>query len=213
MSELDPGIQQVQASDSTPSASRSGYGLTLCLDWNRMLIHRKTIRAIGHPQRVRLLINPSTRHFCVQGCDEKEPCSFAVPQDLSTMQESFYIHSKFLLSQICALMGWNPVLSYRVFGKINTHTNVLDFDLNRYMEVRLNEFLENDEVPEEFMKDYHRPSVPEQQEPLESVTLPTLPDKQNTEPVMEPPKPTLRSFMGGLFDSVRLPDGKGERND
>lgn len=209
MSEMDPGLRQVQASDSPQSESRSGYGLTLCLDWNRMLIHRKTIRALGHPQRVRLLINPSTRHLCVQGCDEKEPCSFAVPQDLSTWQESFYIHSKFLLGQICAMMGWNPALSYRVFGKINTHTNVLDFDLNRYMEVRLNEFLENDEVPEEFMKDYHRPSVPEQQEPPVSA----LPVMQNPESVMEPPKPTMRGFMGGLFDSVRLPDRKGERND
>ena len=206
MSEQELGIDRTGIPDSLLPASRQGYGLTICLDWNRMLIHRKTIRALGHPQRVRLLINPDTRHFCVQGCDEKEPCSFAVPADLSSFQDSFYIHSKFLLGQICALMRWNPTLSYRVFGKINTHTNVLDFDLNRYMEVHLNEFLENDEVPEEFMKDYERQSVPAQQEGHKAVAVPVQPDIPLPEPA---PKPAARGFMGGLFDSVRLPDRKG----
>lgn len=46
---------------SAPAPSRQGYGLTVCLVWNRLLIHRKTIRALGDPSRVRLLINPETR--------------------------------------------------------------------------------------------------------------------------------------------------------
>lgn len=200
MSEQDFAVPRAEASEGTPAASRQGYGLTVCLDWNRMLVHRKTIRALGHPRRIRLLINPGTRHLCVQGCDEKEACSFPVPQDLASLQESFYIHSKFLLGQICALMGWNPALSYRVFGKINTYTNVLDFDLNQHMEVKLNEFLENDEVPEEFMKEYRGLSAPVQGEmPAENavMTKPPVPAFRATEP-------RRPGFMGSLFDSAQI---------
>jgi len=213
MSEKELDIQHAAEDDNTLAASRQGYGLTICLDWNRMLVHRKTIRALGHPERVRLLINPGTRHFCIQGCDVKEPCSFEVPRDLTSVQDSFYIHSKFLLGQLCALMAWNPQLSYRVFGKINTQTNVLDFDLNHYVEVKLNEFLENDEVPEKFMKDYFSVSDRAQQEASEPITAPTQPAWQSPEPIVAPAAPTMRRFMGGLYDSVRLPDGKDEKDD
>lgn len=204
MSEKDYTIRQGETGENMPALSRQGYGLTVCLDWNRMLIHRKTIRALGHPQRIRLLINPGTRHLCVQGCDEKEACSFPVPQDLSSFRNSFCIHSKFLLSQIVALMGWNPALAYRVFGKINTHTNVLDFDLNQHMEVKLNEFLENDEVPEEFMKDYRGPSVPAQGETPAETTVKTETMTKPSVPVPRAMEARRTGFVGNLFDSVQI---------
>jgi hypothetical protein len=204
MSEKQLDIQHATEDDNTLAASRQGYGLTICLDWNRMLVHRKTIRALGHPERVRLLINPVTRHFCIQGCDEKEPCSFEVPRDLSSYQDSFYIHSKFLLGQLCALMAWNPQLSYRVFGKINTQTNVLDFDLNRHIEVNLNEFLENDEVPEEFMKDYHGQPASAQQETLAVRPAASQVPGPAPAPTTGPAVPASRGFMGSLYDSVQL---------
>ncbi len=212
MSEQELDTQQAQEHDAT-LASRQGYGLTMCLDWNRMLIHRKTLHALGDPERVRLLINPGTRHFCVQGCDEKEPCSFVVPRDMPPIPDPFYVHSKFLLGQICALMGWNPALSYRVFGKINTHTKVLDFDLNHFMEVKLNEFLEDDEVPEAFMTNYRSAveTVKEEAPPPASAAIPSV--WQPPVAVPQPSKPLLRRFMGGLFDSVQLPDGKDEHDD
>lgn len=213
MSENSLEIQHAQAHDHPSAADRQGYGLTISLGWNRMLIHRKTIRALGHPERVRLLINPGTRHLCIQGCDEKEACSFAVPRDLTSFQDSFYIHSKSLLDQLCALTAWNPLLSYRVFGKINTHTNVLDFDLNRYMEVNLTEFLENDEVPEAFMNDYRSPAQSAQEE----TPAPETPAAQGLcQPPLaapEPTKPLPGRFMGGLFDSVRIPGRKADSDD
>ena len=210
MSEKELDIQHAAENDNILAASRQGYGLTICLDWNRMLVHRKTIRALGHPERVRLLINPGTRHFCIQSCDEKEPCSFEVPRDLTSYQDSFYIHSKFLLGQLCALMEWNPQLSYRVFGKINTQTNVLDFDLNRHIEVNLNEFLENDEVPEEFMNDYHGQPASAQQE-VSPVRLAASQDPgQAPIPASGQAVPATRGFMGSLYDSVQLLRKKDE---
>ncbi len=182
-----------------------------------MLIHRKTIRALGQPERIRLLINADTRHLCIQGCDDKEPCSFVVPREMTSLQYSFYIHSKLLLGQICSMMGWNPGFSYRVFGKINTHTTVLDFNLTRFVQMNLIEYLENDEVPEEFMADYPSSSDPVPAAPPE-VPAPRLiqPDWQALivqVPIVQAPRPIETRFMGGLYDSVQLPDQNGGGHD
>lgn len=212
--------------DSSSPTSRQGYGLTVCLLWNRLLIHRKTIRALGDPRRVRLLINPETRHFCVQGCDEKEACSFLVPREMAPVYDPFYIHSKFLLGQIYAMMAWNPSLSYRVFGKINTLTQVMDFDLNRYVQVRGDEHLENDELPEELMQANPRADametndmsaqgfgvIPEAQEASPETAAASTIQQRHTPPVsdnvsLQPPP----AFVGSLFDSVRLPGGEEDK--
>ena len=212
--------------DSSSPTSRQGYGLTVCLLWNRLLIHRKTIRALGDPRRVRLLINPETRHFCVQGCDEKEACSFLVPREMAPVYDPFYIHSKFLLGQIYAMMAWNPSLSYRVFGKINTLTQVMDFDLNRYVQVRGDEHLENDELPEELMQASPRADaleandmsaqgfgvIPEAQEAIPETAAASTIQQRHTPPVsdnvsLQPPP----AFVGSLFDSVRLPGGEEDK--
>lgn len=205
-------MTQAETCDSVLPAVRQGYGLTLCLLWNRMLIHRKTIRALGDPQRVRLLINPGTRHFCVQGCDKKEACSFPVPREMAPVYDPFYIHSKFLLGQIYSMMAWNPSLSYRVFGKINTSTQVMDFDLSRYVQVHGDEHLENDEVPEEFLQEYGNPApspgpVAETGLSPESSGSPALGQvPAPMTPAAAPASPPGR-FVSSLFDSVRLPGG------
>ena len=193
-----------------PVHKRQGYGLTVCLAWNRLLIHRKTIRALGDPSRVRLLINPETRHFCVQACDEKEACSFTVPREMTPLYDPFYIHSKFLLGRIYAMMDWDPGHSYRVFGKINSITQVMDFDLNRYVRVNGDEHLENDDLPDEFDRE-ETPAPPATQEASainEQVILP----EPYEEPVATPPQPRT-GFIGSLFDSVRLSRPKEDSHD
>ena len=222
MPEQYPNNTLTECCDSLPPAARQGYGLTVCLLWNRLLIHRKTIRALGNPQRVRLLINPDTRHFCVQGCDEKEACSFPVPREMAPVYDPFYIHSKFLLGQIYEMMAWTPSLSYRVFGKINTNTQVMDFDLSRYVQVHGDEHLENDEVPEEFMPDYQCLTTEDEPGARQEETV-IAPEAPGTKPEGSPPPspgpvpvPTIpgrasltgpSGFMGSLFDSVQLPRG------
>lgn len=233
MSEQELSLTLTEHGDNLSPASRPGYGLTICLGWNRMLIHRKTIRALDNPQRVRLLINPDTRHFCVQGCDEKEACSFPVPREMAPVYDPFYIHSKFLLSQIYAMMAWNPSLSYRVFGRINTNTQVMDFDLSRYVQVHGDEHLENDEVPEEFMQDYQRPEATEEPSAIPGKTGitperhsaasenpgtkpdgPILPSQGETPAPIMPGRASPRvpgGFVDSLFDSVQLPGAGGTK--
>jgi hypothetical protein len=191
-------ITAVSPHEAGISAPRQGYGLTVCLLWNKMLIHRRTIRALGLPARVRLLINPNTRHFCVQGCDNKEPCSFPVPREMEPVHDPFYIHSKFLLGRLYTMMGWDPALSYRVFGMASADGRAMDFDLNRSVLVNADERLENDEVPEEFMAG----GSGAEETPL-------------TEKISETPAAELNERMAGndtgsLYDTVRLPGKRGE---
>ena len=226
MSERNMEAILTEAGDNFRQSTRQGYGLTVCLLWNRLLIHRKTIRALGDPRRVRLLINPETHHFCVQGCDEKEACSFAVPREMMPVYDPFYSHSKFLLGQIYAMMAWDPSHSYRVFGKINTSTLVMDFDLNRYVQVHGDEHLENDEVPEEFMQEYRRPGPSEDLDtPAQGFgVIPDAPDACTGDsafvspgqaaPLPLPgdrPLPASDGYAGGLFDSVKLPGGSAAK--
>ncbi|NLX18716.1 MAG: hypothetical protein GXY53_05460, partial [Desulfobulbus sp.] len=190
-------------------ATIQGYGLTVCLTWNRMLIHRKTIRVLGQPERVRLLINPDTRHFCVQGCDKTEPCSFVVPREMSPVYDPFYIHSKFLLGQLYTLMGWNPEVSYRVFGRINSSPPIMDFDLNRYVQVNAEEHLENDEMPEEWTREHRPVSAPEKQEVAGSRTAESSLVLPASEMVRPAPSREPGKFLGSLFDTVQF-HGKKE---
>lgn len=226
MLDVNVALTGTEPSDNPSHASRQGYGLTVCLLWNRLLIHRKTIRALGYPGRVRLLINPDTRHFCVQGCDEKEACSFLVPREMAPVYDPFYIHSKFLLGQIYSMMDWNPGLSYRVFGKINTLTQVMDFDLNRYVLVHGDEHLENDELPEELMQANPRSNETQtsevsvqgsgfitetQEEDIEAdgaaATQRAYAQLVSETASIQPPS----AFVGSLFDSVRLPGGAADK--
>lgn len=235
MPDQETNITLTASDDCLPPPSRQGFGLTICLVWNRILIHRKTIRALNTPQRVRLLINPNTRHFCVQGCDEKEACSFPVPREMAPVYDPLYIHSKFLLSQIYEMMAWPPNLSYRVFGKINTKTQVMDFDLNRYVLVHGDEHLENDEVPEELMQDDPLSSGAEDPISIRENAVITLeepdfaPDEDMTKredsvrpfpsqaPVPLMPEgaslPQRSRFLGSLYDSVQLLSKKEKKDD
>ena len=200
---------------SAPAPSRQGYGLTVCLVWNRLLIHRKTIRALGDPSRVRLLINPETRRFCVQGCDEKEACSFAVPREMAPVYDPFYIHSKFLLGRIYAMMDWDPGHSYRVFGKYDAGTQVMDFDLNRFVRVHGDERLENDDLPDEFdQAEAPAPLASRDTQALTGQVILPEPEEgpETVMPALTPPPPKTR-FMGSLFDSVRLPRPKEDSHD
>ena len=226
MSERNMEAILTEAGDNFRQSTRQGYGLTVCLLWNRLLIHRKTIRALGDPRRVRLLINPETHHFCVQGCDEKEACSFPVPREMTPVYDPFYIHSKFLLGQIYSMMDWNPGLSYRVFGKINTLTQVMDFDLNRFVLVHGDEHLENDELPEELMQAPPRSNETQtsevsvqgsgfitetQEEDIEAdgaaATQRAYAPLVSETASIQPPS----AFVGSLFDSVRLPRGAADK--
>lgn len=203
---LEQNLVKNPESTQAPSEKTSvqGYGLTICLAWSRMLIHRKTIRTLGQPERVRLLINPDTRHFCVQGCDKAEPCSFAVPREMSPVYDPLYIHSKFLLGQLYTMMDWNPDVSYRVFGRITNNPPVMDFDLNHYVEVNAEEHLENDEVPEEWMRGQQTEREAEAKEDIEprsnesSLTPPT-PEMDQPSPPRDPGR-----FLGNLFDTVQF---------
>ena len=193
-------VISIPEAGSLPAAPCQGYGLTVCLLWDRMLIHRRTIRALGQPSRVRLLINPNTRHFCVQGCGSKEPCSFPVPRDMAPVHDPFFIHSKFLLGRIYSMMGWDPVLTYRVFGTASADGRAMDFDLNRSVLVNMDERLENDEVPDGFMAG----GPVSGEAPAKEKTAVT--------PAAGPAPGMAGDLAGSLYDTVRLP-GKGGGQD
>ena len=97
----------------------------------RIRLSRGTIRKLGTPPFVRLLIKPEKLIMCVQPCDSnKEYGTFKVPKNIFSENGKFRINSAYFLIMLWERMGWEEGISYSVTGKYNVDNNVVLLNLS-----------------------------------------------------------------------------------
>jgi len=86
---------------------------------SRIRIHKKTLRSIGAPEYILLLVNPEERTLAVMGCDRSDPRAHPVLWDTLTDKKSFELYSTTLIQSLCAVCSdWRDDCSHRMYGEI-----------------------------------------------------------------------------------------------
>lgn len=103
-------------------------GLRIDAKYNRIYIHRTTLKAIGNPDFVSLGIHPEKKKLVVLASREKAKNCIRV-QDAE--DNTFFIQSKVLLGGICTVA---PQISAQssclLHGKLLKEQNAVAFDMN-----------------------------------------------------------------------------------
>lgn len=89
-------------------------GMSISQKRNRILIYRATLREIGSPSYIRLLVSRKEKRVAVQCCEEIDKDSYHVPDYNSW--EQFEITCKKLVAMLYKNAGWNPENTYQLFG-------------------------------------------------------------------------------------------------
>ncbi len=86
----------------------------------RIRIHKNTLRSIGTPNYVLLLVNPEERTLAILRSDRSDPRAHHITIDSSANKKpSFELYSRSLvksLRDICS--SWQDSQSYRLYGEI-----------------------------------------------------------------------------------------------
>jgi hypothetical protein len=106
--------------------------IRISLKWNKLHIHKTTIKALHSPRYVQLLIEKNKNILVVRGCNRKERDCFPVPESLfKKARTSFYLESKLLMEVLRIQIGWEQGVAYRVIGKLLPQSGAISFDLNQ----------------------------------------------------------------------------------
>lgn len=95
---------------------------------NRIRIHKNTLKALGFPTYVLLLINPLALLIAVKASDGSDARAHRVMQRISSNQ-SLEIYSTTLFKQLLECSPWDDQQCYRLFGnRIDSH-GIVQFDI------------------------------------------------------------------------------------
>lgn len=95
----------------------------------RIRIHKNTLRSIGTPDYVLLLVNPEERTLAILRSDRSDPRAHHLNMALfENNRSSFEMYSRSLvkkLRDVCS--SWQDNQSYRLYGEIIPHEDMARF--------------------------------------------------------------------------------------
>lgn len=119
-------------------------GITFSLRRDSTYIHRTTLKEIGEPGYVRLLLNRKQKRIAVQSCEEIDNDAYQVPAYENWNQ--FEIYSLKFLRMIYKMAGWDVRKSYRIYGYPVTDYRLVLFCLEDGREITEEEIEEESTV-------------------------------------------------------------------
>ena len=104
--------------------------ITIDLDEDLIRIPRVTLSALDCPDHIQLLFHPEDRRIAVKACTEKDRYSVRINKALLKTDNSFELHSKFLVDsirQICPHLELG--CAYHIKGKFYSEKQIVVYDL------------------------------------------------------------------------------------
>lgn len=123
-------------------------GLSFSNKRGRLLIHHATIRALGEPDYVRLLLNKRDKRLAVQCCEEIDSDHFRVPAAVEGQDYRFEISSVGLISVIVKTCGLDSNKTYLVYGTHLPKYRLVEFDLAEVREIHQDQFEDPENMSE-----------------------------------------------------------------
>lgn len=125
-------------------------GISFSLKHGRMFIHRTTLKAIGEPGYIRLLVNRKQKRIAVQSCEEIDNDAYKVPAYENWLQ--FEVYSLKFLQMIYKMAGWDKEKTYRIYGYPVTDYRLVLFCLEDGREINEAEIEKESTVTSEELK-------------------------------------------------------------
>lgn len=121
---------------SIPASKRIGFSFSL--KWGKLRIYRSTLKALGEPGYIRLLLNKKSKQIAVQSCEQIDRDSYQVPAYENW--EQFDISSRKLIKMIYKLAGWEEDKTYRIYGYPVPNFHLVLFFFKEGQEITVAEF-------------------------------------------------------------------------
>ena len=105
--------------------------ISVDLKKHRIRIHKNTLRAIGNPDYVLLLVNPEDRTLAILRSNRFDPRAHHVTKTVIINRKSFELYSRSLtksLRDICS--SWQDNQSYRMYGESIPVEGVAQFHMD-----------------------------------------------------------------------------------
>jgi len=94
---------------------------------NRIRLPKHTLRCLGNPNYVRLLINPDAKTLAIEICDHSEPRGHRIPERIMNSKVCYEIYSSTLCEQLTAHGNWDPNSAYKMFASAQAGEQLLLF--------------------------------------------------------------------------------------
>ena len=107
----------------------------------RVLIFYSTVKALGNPEYIRILLNSKEKKVAVQSCTAIDKDSFRVPAKIGG-DYSFEIASLRFLSVIDKICGWDNNKTFNVRGIAIRSQRLAEFRLDEAKEISQNQFVD-----------------------------------------------------------------------
>ena len=105
---------------------------TISIDYkqNRIRIYKRTLRLIGNPKNIFLLINPEEQVLVILGSDKSDKKVLNTKYSHTKSNQSYEISCKHLLKQLLTVCNnWQDNRLYRIYGEVLQNQNAVQFRL------------------------------------------------------------------------------------
>lgn len=103
--------------------------ISFYLKTNCIHVYMSTLRKLGNPKRICLMIGENGKSLLVAPYKRKDFKSHGVPASVYTGSYLLHIYSIRLCNLLAASHSWNSNCSYRVHGRYIAEYNVTEFHL------------------------------------------------------------------------------------
>ncbi len=105
--------------------------MSIDLKKNRIRIHRNTLRMLGDPEYIQILINPGSRFIVIKSSTKTDHLSHRVRPSQLTANRSYELYSTYFIQALRSIIyGINPDILYRLYGIINREENLVRFSMD-----------------------------------------------------------------------------------
>jgi len=97
----------------------------------RIRIHKNTLRSLGDPKYILLLVNPEDRTLVILGSERSDPRAHHITKASNINNKSIELYSKSLIKSLCDICSnWQDCQSYRLYGEIIQNEGVARFHMS-----------------------------------------------------------------------------------
>lgn len=93
----------------------------------RIRIHKLTLKLLGNPKYIQLLINPEQLSLAIRSCDKKAPLSLKISSKKGDSCELYSTNLVRLFYGICS--KWDNLSQYRLYGTLVSSKNLVYFKM------------------------------------------------------------------------------------
>jgi len=106
--------------------------ITMSGNTNVLRVTKSSVRGLGQPNYLKLLVNDSYDEIVVTPCKAKEPMSFKVPEGMEKSGVGMRIVSKAFVYDVLKRNGYDLVHTHQFVGRyLNDQKNAIVFSLKR----------------------------------------------------------------------------------